>query len=163
MNRGVLQQVASPHQIYRRPGNLFVADFIGSPTINFIPGKIHREAGDLVFRNESLVLPAPPEEGLAGKEVTAAIRPEDIRILPREKGEGLGGEVYSVLPAGAEVVLQVKKGTLLFTVRVMGEVSFEMGEKVDLQIPPEAMVFYDREKGTLLYPLREQENGNRAI
>ena len=163
MNKGVLQQVASPHQIYRRPANLFVADFIGNPTINFIPGKIHREAGNLVFRNESLVLPAPPEEGLAGKEVTAAIRPEDIRILPREKGEGLGGEVYSVLPAGAEVVLQVKKGTLLFTVRVMGEVSFEMGEKVDLQIPPEAMVFYDQEKGTLLYPLREQGNGNRAI
>jgi ABC-type sugar transport system ATPase subunit len=95
--------------------------------------------------------------------VTAAIRPEDIRIVSREKGEGLGGEVYSVLPAGAEVVLQVKKGTLLFTVRVMGEVSFEMGEKVDLQIPPEAMVFYDQEKGTLLYPLREQGNGNRAI
>jgi multiple sugar transport system ATP-binding protein len=163
MNRGVLQQVASPHQIYRRAANLFVADFIGSPTINFIPGKIHREAGNLVFRNESLVLPAPPEESLAGKEVTAAIRPEDIRILAREKGEGLGGEVYSVLPAGAEVILQVKKGSLLFTIRVMGEVPFEMGEKVDLQIPPEAMVFYDREKGNLLYPSREQGNGNRPI
>jgi multiple sugar transport system ATP-binding protein len=163
MNKGVLQQVASPHQIYRRPANLFVADFIGSPTINFIPGKIHREAGNLVFRNESLLLPAPPEEGLVGKEVTAAIRPEDIRILPREKGEGLGGEVYSVLPAGAEVILQVKKGNLLFTLRVTGEVSFEMGEKVYLLFPPEAMVFYDREKGDLLYPSREQGNGNRPI
>jgi len=163
MNRGILQQVASPHQIYRRPANLFVADFIGSPTINFIPGKICRESGNLVFRNESLVLPAPPEEGLVGKEVTAAIRPEDIRILPREKGKGLEGEVYSVLPAGAEVILQVKKGTLLFTIRVMGEVSFEMGEKVDLQIPPEAMVFYDQETGNLLYPFREQGNGNGAI
>jgi multiple sugar transport system ATP-binding protein len=162
MNRGILQQVASPHQIYRRPANLFVADFIGSPTINFIPGKIHREGEDLVFRNESLVLPAPPGEGLAGKEVTAAIRPEDIRILPREKGEGLGGEVYSVLPAGAEVILQVKKGNLLFTIRVMGEVSFEMGEEVYLLFPPEAMVFYDREGGNLLYPFREQGNGNRA-
>ena len=163
MNRGILQQVASPHQIYRRPANLFVADFIGSPTINFIPGKIHREGEDLVFRNESLVLPAPPEEGLAGKEVTAAIRPEDIRILPREKGEGLGGEVYSVLPAGAEVILQVKKGNLLFTIRVMGEVSFEMGETVYLLFPPEAVVFYDKEGGNLLYPFREQGNGNRAI
>ena len=163
MNRGILQQVASPHQIYRRPANLFVADFIGSPTINFIPGKIHREGGDLVFRNESLILPAPPEEGLAGKEVTAAIRPEDIRILPREKGEGLGGEVYSVLPAGAEVILQVKKGNLLFTIRVMGEVSFEMGETVYLLFPPEAMVFYDQETGNLLYPFREQGNGNGAI
>ena len=163
MNRGILQQVASPHQIYRRPANLFVADFIGSPTINFIPGKIHREGGDLVFRNESLILPAPPEEGLAGKEVTAAIRPEDIRILPREKGEGLGGEVYSVLPAGAEVILQVKKGNLLFTIRVMGEVSFEMGETVYLLFPPEAVVFYDKEGGNLLYPFREQGNGNGAI
>ena len=67
MNRGILQQVASPHQIYRRPANLFVADFIGSPTINFIPGKIHREGEDLVFRNESLVLPAPPRGRPSGE------------------------------------------------------------------------------------------------
>jgi len=163
MDKGILQQVASPHQIYRRPANLFVADFIGSPTINFIPGKVHREEGSLVFRNEDLVLPAPPEEDLAGKEVTAAIRPEDIRVLAPEEGKGPGGEVYSILPAGAEVILQVKKGNLLFTIRVMGEVSFEMGEKVFLQLPLEAMVFYDKEKGTLLYPSREQKNGSRAI
>ena len=163
MKHGILQQVASPHQIYRRPANLFVADFIGSPTINFIPGKVHREEGSLVLRAEGLLLPAPPEEDLAGKEVTAAIRPEDIRVLRREEGEGLGGEVYSVLPAGAEVILQVKKGNLLFTIRVMGEVSFEMGEKVYLQFPPEAMVFYDKENGNLLYSSREQENGTRAI
>jgi multiple sugar transport system ATP-binding protein len=163
MNKGILQQVASPHQIYRRPANLFVADFIGSPTINFIPGKVHREEGGFVFRNEDLVLPAPPEEDLAGKEVTAAIRPEDIRVLAREEGKGPGGEVYSVLPAGAEVILQVKKGNLLFTIRVIGEISFEMGEKVFLQFPLEAMVFYDKEKGNLLYPSREQKNGSRAI
>jgi multiple sugar transport system ATP-binding protein len=163
MNRGILQQVASPHEIYRSPASLFVADFIGSPTINFIPGKVLREGGRLVFRNESLVLPAPPGEGLAGKEVTAAIRPEEIRILPRDKGEGFEGEVYSVLPAGAEVILQVKKGNLLFTLRVMGEVSLGMGEKVYLQFPPEAMVFYDKEKGNLLYPSREQGNGNPAV
>jgi len=163
MDKGILQQVASPHQIYRRPANLFVADFIGSPTINFIPGKVHREEGSLVFRNEDLVLPAPPEEDLAGKEVTAAIRPEDIRVLPVEEDEGLGGEVYSVLPAGAEVILQVKRGNLLFTIRVMGEVAFEMGEKVFLHFPLDAMVFYDKERGNLLYPSREQKNGSRAI
>jgi multiple sugar transport system ATP-binding protein len=132
-----------------------VADFIGSPTINFIPGKVHREEGSLVFRTEALLLPAPPEEDLVGKEMTAAIRPEDIRVLPREEEGGLGGEVYSVLPAGAEVILQVKKGNLLFTIRVMGEVSFEMGEKVYLQFPLESMVFYDKEKGNLLYPSQE--------
>jgi multiple sugar transport system ATP-binding protein len=163
MNKGILQQVASPHQIYRRPANLFVADFIGSPTINFIPGKVHREGGILVLRNEDLVLPAPPEEDLVGKELTAAIRPEDIRLLPPEEGKGPGGEVYSILPAGAEVILQVKKGNLLFTIRVMGEVSFEMGEKVYLYFPLEAMVFYDQGIGTLLYPSREKRNENCAV
>jgi multiple sugar transport system ATP-binding protein len=163
MNRGLLQQADSPQQIYRRPANLFVADFIGSPTINFIPGKILREKENLVFRNEDLTLAVRPAEGLAGKEVTAAIRPEDIRALPPGEEGGLQGEVYSVLPAGAEVILQVKKGNLLFTIRVIGEVPWQMGEKVALRFPPESMVFYDREKGNLLDPSREQRNGNRAV
>ncbi len=162
MNQGVLQQADSPQQLYRRPANLFVADFIGSPTINLIPGKILREKERLVFRNEDLVLALRPAEGLAEKEVTAAIRPEEIGILPSGTEEGLRGEVYSVLPAGAEVIVQVKKGSLLFTVRVMGEASFQMGEKVELQFPPESLVLYDRKTGQLLGPSAEQKYGNAA-
>ncbi len=152
MDKGVLQQVASPQMIYKRPANLFVADFIGSPAINLIPGKVVQERELTFLKNDVLSLPVPPFENLIHKEVTAAIRPEDIRVSGKAEGESIPAEVYSVLPAGGEVILQVKRGNFIFTVRERGEVAFQMGDRVYLQIPAEAMIFYDREKGTLIHP-----------
>ena len=152
MNKGVLQQIDTPQNIYKRPANLFVADFIGSPTINLIPGIISVEGGKTSFQNESLSLPVPPLGDLAGKEVIAAIRPEDIRLCTREESGTFAGEVYSLLPAGAEVILQVKRGGLIFNLRTMGEIFWKMGGTVHLQLPLESMIFYDRGKGHLLYP-----------
>ena len=154
MDKGVIKQLASPQETYGRPSNLFVADFMGSPTINLIPGMVNEEKGEVFFRNESLTLPAPPEGVPAGKELVAAIRPEDIRVSAQGEKGGIPGEVYSVLPAGAEVILQVKKGNLLFNIRRMGEVPWGMGEEVYLHFPLDSILFYDREKGTLLYPCR---------
>ena len=155
MNRGVLQQIASPQKTYKRPANLFVADFIGSPTINLIHGKVFRESGETFFKSEALSLPAPPVADLTGKELIAAIRPEDIRIAVKEEKDSIPAEVYSVLPAGAEVILQVKKGNAIFNIRVMGEVSWGMGERVYLQLPLDSMIFYEKESGSLLYPREE--------
>ena len=155
MSRGVLQQIASPQKTYKRPANLFVADFIGSPTINFIPGKVFQESGGTCFKSQALILPAPPLADLTGKELIAAIRPEDIRVSAGEEKDSIPVEVYSVLPAGAEVILQVKKGTSIFNIRVMGEVSWDMGERVYLQFPFDSMIFYEKESGSLLYPREE--------
>ncbi len=66
--------------------------------------------------------------------------------------ESFSGEVYSLLPAGPEVIIQVKNGNLIFNIQKMGEASFRMGEKVDLHLPLESMVFYDRETGLRIYP-----------
>jgi multiple sugar transport system ATP-binding protein len=152
MNKGVLQQVASPQETYKRPANLFVADFMGSPTINLIPGKVLREKGKVLFQSETLSLQIPSMEGLKGKELIAAIRPEDIRVSEKEEKDTIPGEVYSVLPAGAEVILQIKKGNIIFNTREMGEVPWEMGDRVYLHLPFDSMIFYEKESGTLLYP-----------
>ena len=156
MNQGVLQQVNSPQKIYKRPANLFVADFIGSPTINLIPGKILQENGAVFFQNETLRFLWPPGADWVGKKVIAAIRPEDIRIHAREEKESLSGEVYSLLPAGAEVIIQARKGKLIFNIRKMGEASWAMGEKVYLQLPLDSILFYDGESGALIYPPEER-------
>jgi ABC-type sugar transport system ATPase subunit len=156
MNRGMLQQVDSPQRIYKLPANLFVADFIGSPTINLIPGEILEEGGGLFFANDQIRLPAPGVAGLIGKRVVAAIRPEEIRILAAKEKESFSGEVYSLLPAGPEVIIQVKRGTLIFNIQKMGEASFGMGEKVDLHLSLESLIFYDRETGVRIYPPGDQ-------
>jgi multiple sugar transport system ATP-binding protein len=147
MNRGRLVQVAPPREIYRRPGSLFVADFIGSPTINLIPGRIVRKNEGIFFEGEALSLPAPGLAAHAGAEVTSAIRPEEIRIETGESGDAFPGEVYAVLPAGAETIVQVRREGRIFNIRVMGETSLDVEERVCMQFIPEAVIFFHGEKG----------------
>ncbi|HVZ45848.1 MAG TPA: ABC transporter ATP-binding protein [Ramlibacter sp.] len=82
MRGGVMQQLADPDTVYRRPANRFVASFLGSPAMNFVPGTLDAEAGTPVFRAEGIVVPLPRYAGLsevlAGRPVTLGIRPEDI-------------------------------------------------------------------------------------
>jgi multiple sugar transport system ATP-binding protein len=155
MNHGVLQQLAPPQHLYRRPANLFVADFIGSPTINLIPGEIVQEGDSPLFKGDGLTFRFPPLKPFAGKKVIAALRPENITLSREQREPCVKGEVYSVLPAGAEVIVQVKSEETLFSVREMGDVSLEAGDLVFLRPAIESMIFYNREDGTLLYPADE--------
>jgi multiple sugar transport system ATP-binding protein len=155
MERGRLMQVAPPREIYRRPASLFVADFIGSPTINLIPGKIVQKNGAICFEGEALSLAAPALAAHAGAEVTAAIRPEEIRIENGEIGDTVPGEVYAVLPAGAETIVQVRREGRIFNVRVMGETSFDIGENLCMRFAPEAVSYFRREGGCRIDTGRE--------
>jgi multiple sugar transport system ATP-binding protein len=156
MNRGVLQQVAAPREIYKRPANLFVADFIGSPTINLIHGRIEADESGAAFCSEALCFRTPAMAKLAGRAVVAAIRPEEIGIETTAAGGHLPAEVYSVLPAGAEVLVQVKRGDRIFNIRRMGEIGLEVEDRVFLDMPFEAMLFYDEETGDLIHPEAER-------
>jgi len=147
MERGMLMQVAPPREIYGRPANLFVADFIGSPTINLIPGKIVRKTEGTFFEGEALSLPAPGLAAHVGAEVTAALRPEEIRIETGENGDAVPGETYAVLPAGSETIVQVRREGRIFNVRVMGETTLDVGEKVSLWFVPEAVSYFRRDTG----------------
>jgi multiple sugar transport system ATP-binding protein len=90
MRDGLLQQVAPPMELYRRPANRFVAGFVGSPGMNFLPGNI---------------LPAGGRK--AG--VTLGVRPHDIAIVPREAGD-LEGWVDVVEPRGSELLIYLRLG-----------------------------------------------------
>jgi len=147
MEAGRLVQVAPPREIYRRPANLFVADFIGSPTINLIPGRIVPKNGDIFFEGGALSLPVPALGAHIGAEVTAAVRPEEIRIETTESGDTVSGEVYAVLPAGSETILQVRREGRIFNIRVMGETSIDVGERVCLHFIPETVIFFHGGKG----------------
>lgn len=142
MDKGRLMQVATPREIYRRPANLFVADFIGSPTINLIPGKIARRGEQCFFEGEGLLLAAPGLAAHAGASVTAAIRPEEIRIESSEKEGAVPGTTHAVLPAGSETIVQVSREGRVFNIRVIGEASLEVGEPVGMTFVPEAVSYF---------------------
>ncbi|WP_046216291.1 ABC transporter ATP-binding protein [Paenibacillus wulumuqiensis] len=86
MKEGIIQQAASPDELYNHPRNMFVAGFIGSPTMNFIRGTLSEKDGNTTFSASGLELAVPGgkaqvlrEQGyVAGKEVILGVRPEDI-------------------------------------------------------------------------------------
>lgn len=106
MNAGSIQQIASPTEIYHEPNSLFVADFIGSPEINFFEA----EYGDGVVSAEAFNVDVPGDiadelaSGLDDEDVVLGIRPEDIEVV--DVGQGLlDTEVQVVEPMGDTQIL----------------------------------------------------------
>ncbi len=138
MNFGDIQQIGSPLEVYHYPANLFVARFIGSPGMNFIPGTIHqREKLGILLDGESFI-PLENEQARAveqakalSPQVVVGIRPENIRVVPEERAL-VRGEVYVFEPLGAQNVVTFRIGTHLVKALLPGDVSFVVGEKVSL-------------------------------
>ena len=141
MNHGVVQQVDAPLEIYRRPANRFVASFIGSPTMNFLPGAVADGAFHVAGCGLRLPLGAPVAP--AGPAVLG-IRPEDFRMATAGDGipfatvtldiaEHLGHETLAhfALP-GAEL------GTT-WIARLPGDSPVEAGARVALEVQPDAL------------------------
>lgn len=90
LNHGIVQQIGTPIEVYRKPENLFVAGFIGSPTMNFINGKLELENDALYFSNESMRFIIPSfllenPEKYHNREVVIGVRPDDVIIGNRER------------------------------------------------------------------------------
>lgn len=81
MNNGVVEQVASPRDIYDRPASLFVADFIGSPPMNFLPfrGSLQTGAQAIRLGDREVAIPAA-REALAESNLVLGVRPEHVRL-----------------------------------------------------------------------------------
>ena len=124
---GVIQQVGAPMEIYEYPINRFVAGFIGSPGMNFLPAEIKAEEGDLTVSNGSFKLSIPPEkarylENRVGQRVTLGVRPEHLEdktfANPDDYTQTLAANVEVVETLGAEVQLDVKVGDSNLVARV---------------------------------------------
>ncbi|MFB9885529.1 ABC transporter ATP-binding protein [Balneatrix alpica] len=119
MNNGRVEQVGSPLELYQHPANLFVAGFIGSPNMNFLPGQVvAAEAKQVRVRLDiglEVSLPVAGTEAKAGDKVTLGIRPEHLQEQPSQ-GPSLTGKVnlverlgeasylYVELPNGQEII-----------------------------------------------------------
>src|SRR5688572_835363 len=95
---GRVQQIGRPIEIYRGPANRFVAGFIGTPRMNFMDGRVHREERALVFVTEGarLTLPRERVDARDGDPMTIGVRPEDLRIdgAADSSDEGAGADIH---------------------------------------------------------------------
>ena len=138
LHDGVLQQLAPPMELYHRPKNVFIADFVGNPRINLIQGRVEKEQDRLVMQAGGLRinLPQSTDLSLVGKKVTLGIRPEDITLSTSPSPEGFEGTVYSVLPAGSEWYVRVKIDDDLLTVTEYDDIGLVNDQPVWIHIQP---------------------------
>ncbi|MDE3744874.1 ABC transporter ATP-binding protein [Methylobacterium radiotolerans] len=145
MHDGVVEQIGPPLELYDRPDNLFVAGFIGSPAMNFVPGRV-RANGRLTFTTETgLSIPlADAPAGFDGRPLILGVRPEHFDLAP----DGIAAEVVVVEPTGSETMLAVRAGGQDLTCVLRERVRERPGETVSLR--PNRVHFFDAETGRRL-------------
>ena len=152
LNKGVIQQLATPNELYNKPANLFVAGFIGSPPMNLIEGSVVEENGAYYFVTPSFKYRLPKEIGelVASKtsDVILGIRPEDIRIVIGDGDDtAINGKVYVVEPLGRDLLVNVKVGDTLFKILAPADLQLESGQDI-LMAPDERKIhIFDKKTG----------------
>jgi len=147
---GVLQQVGTPRELYTAPRNVFVAGFIGSPTMNVFPAQVV-EGG---VRFGSAVIPIEREAlAASGAEVSIGVRPEDLQVLAGE-GDGLSATVDLVEELGADAYIyahgEPAGDRVEFVARVTGGEYPDLGETVTLVARPGRVHMFDSQTGERL-------------
>jgi multiple sugar transport system ATP-binding protein len=158
MSDGLLQQCASPMEIYEKPANLFVAGFMGSPPMNFLHGELQRADGSLWFVAGDVrqLIPEPLAGALddAGEQqVVLGVRPEDVRMVAGADGEGLlTGRVFVVEPLGADVLVTIELGGELFKSRVDAPFRSNAGQPIGVGFASEGLHVFAASDGRALRP-----------
>mgnify|MGYP000117917947 CR=1 FL=1 len=153
MNAGIAEQIDTPMAVYERPASLFVAGFIGSPAMNFLPAEISSDGTCArLVGGEDLPLPAGGLSSLAGRGVTLGVRPEHLRPVGQGSGDGAAAfhlQVQLVETLGADTLAH---GTLgnngdSLTLRMPGNVPLREGQSLGLVADPGELHFFDPDSG----------------
>ena len=145
MENGLLQQYAPPLEMYNAPANLFVADFMGNPTMNFIEGTAVVDGCKAILRfagmEAEFVSPQPIQ--LSGSDMVLGIRPEHVHLSESDGTEAL---VYSTLPTGMETTVKLEVNGTLLTAVVFGDVDYPVDSTICFSFD-EAAILFDKKTG----------------
>ncbi|MEW9681736.1 ABC transporter ATP-binding protein [Pseudomonas sp. TE50-2] len=157
MKDGIIQQFGTPQQIYNDPANLFVASFIGSPPMNFIPVRLMKQDGRVLALLDSgqarceLPLGVAADE-LEGREIILGVRPEQISLGAAE-GNGMPAiraEVQVTEPTGPDLLVFVTLNQTKVCCRLAPDVACRVGESLNLQFDPARVLLFDAGSGERL-------------
>lgn len=146
MRDGRIAQIGSPDEVYNRPSSLFVAQMIGSPRINVLPGRF--EGGR--FRADTVDLQAEMPDVTYNGNTDLAVRPEDLAIRPSGKPGTLPAEVFEVEPLGGHTVVDVSLGDRMLRVHLPGQPDLSPGQAVGLEVDAKRCHLFAEESGEVL-------------
>lgn len=145
MKDGMIQQIGTPQEIYHNPASVFVGDFIGSPSMNFITGTVK----DTYLKVNEAKLNIPIEkvnelhqQGYLGKDIIVGIRPEDIKIGTNEEINYLA-KVKEIEQLGAENLLYCSWEKQDITIRVNNYLELAKDDMISFYLTIEKMHFFD--------------------
>lgn len=144
MEAGVLQQFAPPLEIYKKPHNLFVADFMGNPTMNFIPARVLVQNGrelDLEFHGIHAKYIMEEPVSVQDGEVILGVRPEHIDIAENGK---IDATAYATLPTGMETTVKVMLDGELLSAVVFGSIDYAVDQPIKIDFIGSNIVLFDK-------------------
>ena len=152
MNRGVIQQFAPPKELYARPANRFVAGFVGSPSMNFIPAVVEDAAAATVRFDSGtgLSLRGYPGQGslTSGQKIEIGIRPEHWATGQRPEGaQTIDAKITLVEHTGAENMVWAKAGDTVLSAKVADDTGLEPGQALPLHFDPVKASVFDATTG----------------
>lgn len=167
MKDGIIQQFGTPQEIYNDPANQFVASFIGSPPMNFIPLRLQVRDGQCFGLLDSgqarceLHLGAAAE--LEGRELILGVRPEQIQLAGAAAAlPSLRAEVEVVEPTGPDTLVFVSLNQTKVCCRLAPDAAPQAGDSLDLQFDPARVLVFDATSGERLRPGKRQATDNKV-
>lgn len=145
MNRGVVEQLGPPQQVYDRPASLFVAEFIGSPAMNLLAfnGSLDQGADRLALDGAEIAMPRLREPA-AGPELVLGVRPEHVRFTSEG---GLRGQVFGAEYLGSTQIVTVETAVGKVKARLPADRLLQPGEPIGLSFRPERLSVFDKASG----------------
>ena len=153
LDTGKLQQFDTPDIIYKRPANLFVAQFIGNPPSNIVKGEVRESRGEFYFQNHEFRLDLSSLRGLSDKvpsdgKTALGFRAEDMKVgASRGGGDDIAGMVYNIELLGYESILDIKVGETILRALVPQNFAASIGDLIYLNPTIDKINLFDIKTG----------------
>ena len=156
LNKGKIQQIGTPNEIYNCPINTFVAGFIGTPAMNFFNFKITNNS-KVSFLDETLnlklddsLVKSLEQKGLINKNLILGIRPEHISLTPsgttpKNNEINLSATIDLLEMLGNEYIIYAKNNKTSFSIKVFGDCNFRQNDKITVSIDPQKAHYFDND------------------
>jgi multiple sugar transport system ATP-binding protein len=147
MQDGIVEQIGAPLDLYDKPANQFVAGFIGSPSMNFIEGRVRLDGTPRFETADGIALPVSPPAGVAdGQPAVYGVRPEHMQIDPN----GVTATVLVTEPTGAEILVVARIGQHEVNCLFRERLSFSPGETIRIAPQRHLVHLFDAQTGKAL-------------